>query len=191
MSQVLAPRLELFRCLADLLAELDKGISETMGMEIWKASTDKGLAKDRPLLQVLFHTMARIDEVLRLKWEDVNFQEQAVRLWTRKRRGGNGESDWLPMNADLEQVMWSLWQKRSSEEWVFCNPRTGTRYTDRFLLMRNICQRAGGGTSVRLPYHPSPRGQIALRQEEGVPAGDLRAPALQELADHGAVSSSH
>jgi integrase len=41
----------------------------------------------RPLLLVLFHTMGRFDEVLRLKWEDVNFQEKAVRLWTRKRRG--------------------------------------------------------------------------------------------------------
>ena len=46
----------------------------------------------RPLLLVLFHTMGRFDEVLRLKWEDVNFQEKAVRLWTRKRPGGNWES---------------------------------------------------------------------------------------------------
>ncbi len=35
---------------------------------------------DRPLLLVLFHTMARIDEILRLKWEDVNFEAKAVRL---------------------------------------------------------------------------------------------------------------
>jgi hypothetical protein len=33
MPKVLTPGLELFRCLADLLAELKQGISETMGIE--------------------------------------------------------------------------------------------------------------------------------------------------------------
>jgi len=98
---------------------------------------------ERPLLLVVFHTMARIDEVLRLKWEDVNFEQKAVRLWTRKRRGGSWEYDWLPMNEDLEKVLWSLWQNRQDGEWVFFNPLTGTRYINRFKLMRSICRRAG------------------------------------------------
>ena len=48
MPQVLAPRLELFRGLADILAELDKGISEAVRVEIRQAGTGKGFAKDRP-----------------------------------------------------------------------------------------------------------------------------------------------
>jgi integrase len=99
--------------------------------------------KDRPFLLVLFHTMARLDEVQRLKWEDVNFTEKLVRLWTRKRQGGTWEYDWLPMNEDLEQVLWTLWQKRTQDEWVFVSPLTGTRYKHRFTLIRNICRRAG------------------------------------------------
>ena len=98
---------------------------------------------ERPLLLVLFHTMARIDEVLRLKWEDVNFEQKAVRLWTRKRRGGSWEFDWMPMNEDLEKVLWGLWQKRKAGEWVFVNSLTNSRYKDRFKLMRSICRRAG------------------------------------------------
>ena len=98
---------------------------------------------DRPLLLVLFHTMARIDEILRLKWEDVNFQEKAVRLWTRKRRGGNWEFDWLPMNEDLEVVLWGLWGKREQDEWVFFNRRERTRYLYRPKLMGTICKTAG------------------------------------------------
>ena len=69
---------------------------------------------DRPLLLILFHTMARINEILRLKWEDVNFEQKAVRLWTRKRLGGNWEFDWMVMNEDLHEVLQSLWQKREA-----------------------------------------------------------------------------
>jgi integrase len=105
---------------------------------------------ERPLLLVLFHTMARIDEVLRLKWEDVNFEQKTVRLWTRKRRGGSWEFDWLPMNEDLEKVLWGLWQKRKDDEWVFVNPLTNSRYKARFRLMRSICHRAG---LPRFGYH--------------------------------------
>ena len=46
MSQILAPRLELFRGLANILAELDKGIPKAMWVEIWQASIGKGFAKD-------------------------------------------------------------------------------------------------------------------------------------------------
>jgi integrase len=54
------------------------------------------------------------------------------------------------MNAELERVLRNLWQKRAGEEYVFINPRTGDRYTDRFELMRRICRRA----SVRhYTYH--------------------------------------
>jgi integrase len=108
------------------------------------------LGKDRPLLLVLYHTLARIDEVLRLKWDDINWERHEIRLWTRKRRGGAWQFDWLPMNAALEKVLRDLWQKRTQDEYVFVSPRTGGRYTDRFELMRRICERAG---VRRYTYH--------------------------------------
>lgn len=106
--------------------------------------------KNRPLLLVLFHTMGRIGEVLRLRWDDVNFKEKAVRLWTRKRQGGVLEGDWLPMNGDLEKVLWELWQKRQQDEWVFLSPITGKHYVHRFELIKAICRRAG---VPRYGYH--------------------------------------
>jgi hypothetical protein len=39
MSEVLAPCFELFRGLADFLAELDKGVSKTARVEIWQTSS--------------------------------------------------------------------------------------------------------------------------------------------------------
>ena len=98
---------------------------------------------DRPLLLVLFHTMARIDEIMRLKWEDVNFEHKTVTLWTRKRKGGQMESDLMPQAEDLEVVLRGLWKVREQDEWVFFNPKTGTRYQYRAKLMGVICKRAG------------------------------------------------
>ncbi len=48
---------------------------------------------ERPLLLVLLHTLARISEILKLRWEDVNFNKSTIRLWTRKRSDGNMEYD--------------------------------------------------------------------------------------------------
>ena len=98
---------------------------------------------ERPLLLVIYHTMARVDEILRLRWEDVNFQERTVRLWTRKRRDGSWAWDKVPMNQVLYETLQPLWEKRSQNEWVFLNPNTGTRYRHRPKLMRTICKRAG------------------------------------------------
>ena len=96
----------------------------------------------RPFLLVLFHTLGRVGEVFRLKWDDINFERQEFRLWTRKRKGGNWEFDWLPMNADLEKVMRDLWKKRTQDEWVFLSHRTGTHFVDRYDMFRRICKRA-------------------------------------------------
>jgi integrase len=104
----------------------------------------------RPFLLVLFHTIGRIGEIFRLKWEDINFDRKEFRLWTRKRKGGNCEFDWLPMNKDLEKVLRDLWKKRTQDEWVFLNPRTGTRFVDRYDMFRRICSRAG---VRRYSYH--------------------------------------
>jgi len=99
--------------------------------------------KDRPMLLVLFHTLARINEVLRLKWDDINWERHEIRLWTRKRRGGGWHFDWMGMNAELEKVLRSLWQKRSQDVYVFVNPRTRDRYTDRFELISASAPESG------------------------------------------------
>jgi len=98
---------------------------------------------DKPLIIVLFHTLARIDEILRLRWDEVNFTRSTIRLWTRKRAGGNFEHNDMPMNSDLHAVLWNLWKGKDQDEWVFFNEKTGTRYNRRPKLMPGICKRAG------------------------------------------------
>ena len=97
----------------------------------------------RPFMLTLYHTMARVDEILRLRWEDVNFEGRAVTLWTRKRQDGSWASDLIPMNQVLYDTLWGLYQSKAHAEWVFVNPRTGTRFMHRPKLMRGVCRRAG------------------------------------------------
>jgi integrase len=100
-------------------------------------------APDRPFLMVLYLTMARVDEIFRLRWDDINFQEKTIRLWTRKVKDGSWRGDVLPMSQLLYDVLKGLWDKRTHPEWVFVNPRTGSRYTQRSRLMKKICRQAG------------------------------------------------
>jgi len=98
---------------------------------------------EQDLLLVLLHTLGRIDEVLRLRWGDVNFERRQVTLWTRKRKDGALEADVLPINEDLLEVLQKRWRTRKQEEWVFFNEETGTRYNKRPKFMRGLCRRAG------------------------------------------------
>ncbi len=97
---------------------------------------------EKPLLLVIVHTMARVDEALRLTWQDVNFEKREITLWTRKRKSGAYEPDTMHMNEDLYGVLWKLWKAREQDHWVFFNRKTGTRYTRRPKMMRAICKRA-------------------------------------------------
>ncbi len=80
---------------------------------------------------------------MRLRWDDVNFTERTIRLWTRKRKDGSWQHDLLPINDTLYEVLWPLWKKRLHPEWVFPNAKTNDRYYDRRRIMRTICKRAG------------------------------------------------
>lgn len=98
---------------------------------------------EKPLLLVLLHTLARVDEALRLTWEDVIFEQRIVTLWTRKRKGGAYEPDDMPMNDDLYDVLWRQWQTRKQDKWVFYNEKTDDRFNRRPKLMPGLCKRAG------------------------------------------------
>jgi len=99
--------------------------------------------EDRPFLQVLYYTLARVDEVLRLEWEHVDFNNKVVLLGTRKRANGEMAYDAIPMGNELCKVLQSLYRHRKSDQWVFFNPVTQTRYYHRPKLMRNLCRKAG------------------------------------------------
>ena len=71
-------------------------------------SRGKGLvtATQYPLMRLTFlHLAARMAEVFNLTWEDIDFGNSQIRLWTNKRKGGIKEFDWLPMTPEFRQVL--------------------------------------------------------------------------------------
>jgi integrase len=98
---------------------------------------------EQDVLMCCIHLLGRIDEILRLKWEDINFEKRTVTLWTRKRKDGAYEPDALPMNEDLYQTLKPRWNGKHNTMWVFFNEKTDDRYYARPKMMTSICKRAG------------------------------------------------
>lgn len=57
------------------------------------------------MIMVALHLAARRGEIFRIKPDDLDFSRDQVRLWTRKRKGGAMECDWLPMTKELRSVL--------------------------------------------------------------------------------------
>jgi integrase len=118
------------------------------------AATDPDTEK--PLLLTVLFTAGRIDEILRLKWEDVNFEKRTVMLWTKKRKGGQYEADTLPMIEDLYQVLRREWDRRAQNLWVFYNEKTGARYMKRPKMMRHLCMKVFDPGCKGLKHYTGP-----------------------------------
>lgn len=57
------------------------------------------------IIKCVYHSVARVGEVLNLKWEDVNFERPTVTLWTRRRKRGERRPMIKPMNAVLFELL--------------------------------------------------------------------------------------
>lgn len=110
--------------------------------DFWKVYDFLEKGQDKVMLLAYLHLAARRAELYRLRWEDVDFTGQKVRIGTRKRLGGSLEYDWLPMTDELFNAM-VLHRQSAKTEWVFPNPEKGVPFVSRQHHMKHICQRAG------------------------------------------------
>lgn len=103
-------------------------------------------------LWALKETMARMGEINRLTWSDVNFEKRYVVLYTRKKRGGHLTPRKVPMTNKLYDVLYRLYEKRdNTKAWVFWhrywNRKNGQwvegPYQVRSKIMKTLCKKAG------------------------------------------------
>ncbi|MDD3580917.1 MAG: tyrosine-type recombinase/integrase [Desulfobacca sp.] len=98
--------------------------------------------QDKIMLLAYLQLGARRSEVLRLRWEDVDFREGRTRLTIRKRMRGSLEEDWLPLRDELFHALLTHRQTNRSE-WVFPDPRTGKPDEQRQHRMKELSAWAG------------------------------------------------
>jgi integrase len=141
--------------------------------DFWKVY-DVARPQDQVFLLTLLHTGARRGELLKLTWDDLDLENDKIRLWTRKRKGGSLEYDWLPLTKRLRQALKGHSEHRACE-YVFCN-EDGEPYKWRQHLMKILCERAG---VKHFTFHGIRHLTASILAQEGV---DI--PTIQAILRH-------
>jgi integrase len=103
------------------------------------------------MLLTFINLSARRSEIFRLKWTDLDFSQQVVRLVTGKDKNNLERVDHIPMSTQLRRTLLQWWEERTiHSEYVFtmlddayaAGHSPGDPFTSRCHFMRKICQRA-------------------------------------------------
>lgn len=109
--------------------------------DFWRVFHQAESFQDEVLLIAFLHLAARRNEVFNLRREDVNFENSQIRLYTRKRKDGSLEFDWLPLTGKLEKLLHEHLSMHKSE-WIFPNPKNGVPYLNRNKWLPRLCKKA-------------------------------------------------
>jgi integrase len=131
-------------------------------------------------LVAIMDTMARVGEINRLTWEDVNFGGKWVVLYTRKKKGGHLTPRKVAMTGRLYQMLLKRQKNRDQDKpWVFWGRHWSRKagefvegpYQQRKDLMANLCQRAG----VRsFGFHALRHFGASILERANVPIGSIQ-----------------
>jgi len=131
-------------------------------------------------LVLLRETLARMSEINTLTWDDVDFGNRVVALYTRKKRGGKRTRREVTMTDRVFEILKHRHSLRHKEHpWIFWHSwkerKTGIMrsgpYTDRKDVMKKLCEKAG----VRyFRYHALRHAGASLLDSLNVPAGTIQ-----------------
>ena len=131
-------------------------------------------------LWALALTAARMGEINSLTWDDVNFQDRYVTLWTNKKRHGNRESRDVPMLKKLYDILYYRYQNRDpSKPWIFwhrywsrkANEFVEGPFIDRKKIMKTLCEKAG---VKYFRFHPFRHFTASILDDLGTPIGIIQ-----------------
>lgn len=137
-------------CLVEKMAEIKSPRYIPPEEDFWKVY-DSAEGQDKVMLCAFLNLAARRGEIFRLTWPDVDFGQNRIRLWTRKRTHGSLESEWLPMTSELREMLmeWRNVRPIKDNEHVFLiiDPANMEYYGQPFKIrrrfMKQICSQVG------------------------------------------------
>jgi integrase len=125
-------------------------------------------------------TMARISEINRLTWDDVDLERRYVVLYTRKKRGGHLTPRKVPLTQRLYEILSRRFSTRDrAQPWVFWHSyvdgKTGEKkagpFKDRREIIKSLCNRA----EVRhFRFHALRHAGASIMDNENVPIGSIQ-----------------
>lgn len=131
-------------------------------------------------LNTIRDTMGRMGEINRLTWDDVDFKNRFVTLYTRKKRGGHLTPRRVPMTKRLFEIMNRRYTRRDkSKPWVFWHRYWSRKegrfvegpYQDRKKLMKVLCAKTG----VRyFRYHALRHCGASILESQNIPIGSIQ-----------------
>ena len=130
-------------------------------------------------------TMARVGEINRLKWDDVNLEAGYVVLYTRKKAGGNLTPRKIPMTGMLHEVLSRRYQNRDAKKpWVFWrvyeDRSTGKKTAGPFQYRKEVLISLCAKAKVRyFTYHAIRHAGASLMDRNNAPIG-----AIQKILGH-------
>lgn len=128
-------------CMVDKFPEIRSPRYIPPEADFWKVYNCAESEHDSVMLVSYLHLAARRGEIFYLRCEDVDLKTRQVRLYTRKRKDGTLEHDWLPLTDILYNALKNIIEQKNSE-WVFPNPDTKTPYATREKWLPRLCNKA-------------------------------------------------
>lgn len=97
--------------------------------------------EEKDLLIMFCFTAGRLEEILSLIWEDVDLQNSYLRLHSRKGKR-NRKSRAIYLGSTAKEVLKKRYgEGKDPKDYVFVNPRTGTRYHRNSHAIKFLCTR--------------------------------------------------
>lgn len=124
--------------------------------------------------------LGRMSEINRLTWQDVDFQNRSVALYTRKKRGGNLTPRRVPMIGKLHDLLLRRYQNQNKKlPWVFWHrywDQKACKWTDgpvkeRTGIMKSLCKKVG---VQYFRFHALRQFGASMLDQANVPIGSIQ-----------------